>query len=75
MATSAVARGKIAAHADRGAELPPGWALDSSGEPTTDPLAALHGLLAPMGGAKGFALALLVEALAGGLAGRIWLPR
>lgn len=69
MATSAVARGKIAAHADRGAELPPGWALDSSGEPTTDPLAALHGLLAPMGGAKGFALALLVEALAGGLAG------
>jgi (2R)-3-sulfolactate dehydrogenase (NADP+) len=69
MATSAVARGKIAAYAEKGAELPPGWALDSSGQPTTDPHAALHGLLAPMGGAKGFALALLVEALAGGLAG------
>jgi (2R)-3-sulfolactate dehydrogenase (NADP+) len=69
MATSAVARGKIAAQAEKGAELPAGWALDSSGQPTTDPRAALHGLLAPMGGAKGFALALLVEALAGGVAG------
>jgi (2R)-3-sulfolactate dehydrogenase (NADP+) len=69
MATSAVARGKIAALAKAGRELPPGWALDSAGEPTTDPGAALHGLLAPLGGAKGFALALLVEALAGGLAG------
>lgn len=69
MATSAVARGKIAAHAKNGTELPPGWALDSEGRPTTDPQAALRGLLAPLGGAKGFALALLVEALAGGLAG------
>lgn len=69
MATSAVARGKIAAHAKNGTELPPGWALDSEGQPTTDPQAALRGLLAPLGGAKGFALALLVEALAGGLAG------
>lgn len=69
MATSTVARGKIAGYADRGQELPPGWALDANGQPTTDPAAALSGLLAPMGGAKGFALALLVEALAGGLAG------
>lgn len=69
MATSAVARGKIASYAAREEELPPGWALDSGGHPTTDPRAALSGLLAPMGGAKGFALALLVEALAGGLAG------
>ncbi|HZB32986.1 MAG TPA: Ldh family oxidoreductase [Streptosporangiaceae bacterium] len=69
MATSAVARGKIAAHARDGTPLPPGWALDADGRPTTDARAALHGLLAPLGGAKGFALALLVEALAGGLAG------
>ncbi len=69
MATSAVARGKIAAHAANGTELPAGWAFDSTGQPTTDPATALHGLLAPLGGAKGFALALLVEALAGGLAG------
>jgi (2R)-3-sulfolactate dehydrogenase (NADP+) len=69
MATSAVARGKIASYAGRGEELPAGWALDASGQPTTDPQAALSGMLGPMGGVKGFALALLVEALAGGLAG------
>ena len=69
MATSAVARGKIASYAKKGAELPPGWALDATGQPTTDPQAALRGLLSPLGGAKGFALALLVEAIAGGLAG------
>lgn len=69
MASSAVARGKIAAAAASGEPLPDGWALDEAGNPTTDPGAALHGLLAPLGGAKGFALALLVEAMAGGLAG------
>ncbi|WP_031466168.1 Ldh family oxidoreductase, partial [Sciscionella sediminilitoris] len=69
MATSTVARGKIAARAASGTELPEGWALDAEGRPTTDPTAALHGLLSPLGGAKGFALALLVEAFAGGVAG------
>lgn len=69
MASSAVARGKIAAAAASGEPLPDGWALDDVGSPTTDPSAALHGLLSPLGGAKGFALALLVEAIAGGLAG------
>jgi (2R)-3-sulfolactate dehydrogenase (NADP+) len=69
MATSAVARGKIASYAQRGEPLPPGWALDDAGEPTQDAQAALKGLLAPLGGAKGFALAFMVEALAGGLVG------
>jgi (2R)-3-sulfolactate dehydrogenase (NADP+) len=69
MATTTVARGKIAALAQRGEPLPPGWALDASGKPTTDARAALAGLLSPLGGAKGFALALVVEALAAGLAG------
>lgn len=69
MATSTVARGKIAAHASTNTPLPPGWALDRDGAPTTDPAAALHGMLAPMGGAKGFALALVVELLTGGLVG------
>ncbi|TKG69269.1 Ldh family oxidoreductase [Prauserella endophytica] len=69
MATSAVARGKIAAHARSGTQLPDGWALAADGTPTTDPREALHGMLSPLGGAKGFALALLVESLAGGLAG------
>ncbi|MFD4974410.1 Ldh family oxidoreductase [Streptomyces sp. NPDC058424] len=69
LATSAVARGKIAAAAQRGEQLPQGWALDADGRPTTDPQKALHGLLAPLGGAKGFVLALLVESLTGGLVG------
>ncbi|HEY2441641.1 MAG TPA: Ldh family oxidoreductase [Streptosporangiaceae bacterium] len=69
MATTTVARGKIAALARRGEPLPPGWALDAAGQPTTDAQMALEGMLSPLGGAKGFALALVVEALAAGLAG------
>lgn len=69
MATSAVARGKIATHAQSGTPLPQGWALDADGNPTVDPQAGLQGLLSPLGGAKGSALALLVESLTGGLAG------
>lgn len=69
LATSAVARGKIAAYAKRGEPLPDGWAVDASGRPTTDPQAALKGVLAPLGGGKGFALAFMVEALAAAAVG------
>lgn len=69
MALSTVARGKIAAYAREGKALPDGWALDSEGTPTNDAQAALTGLLAPLGGAKGFALAFMVEALTAGLVG------
>lgn len=69
MALTTVARGKIAAYANRGEPLPVGWALDATGQPTTDAQEALSGMLAPLGGAKGFALAFLVEALTAGLVG------
>lgn len=69
MAMSTVARGKIAALADSGEALPEGWALDKDGAPTTDLQAALHGMLSPLGGAKGYALAFLVESLTGVLVG------
>lgn len=69
LAMSAVARGKIAAYAARGEQLPDGWALDAAGEPTTDPAVALTGMLSPLGGAKGFALAFMVEAMTAGLVG------
>lgn len=69
MATSAVARGKIAAAAKKGEAIPQGWAFDQAGNPTTDAHIALMGMLAPLGGAKGFAMALLVESLSAGLAG------
>lgn len=69
LALSTVARGKIAAYAARGESLPDGWALDSDGRPTNDPQVALQGMLSPLGGAKGFALALMVEALTAGMVG------
>lgn len=69
MASTAVARGKIAAAAAAGSTVPDGWALDREGAPTTDPQAALMGMLAPLGGAKGFALAMAVESLTGVLVG------
>jgi len=56
-----VVRGKIMLYADQGQPIPLGWALDRDGNPTTDPKAALTGSLAPIGGAKGAMLALVVE--------------
>jgi (2R)-3-sulfolactate dehydrogenase (NADP+) len=49
--------------------IPLGWALDADGQPTTDAEAALKGTLLPAGGAKGAALALMVEILAAALTG------
>ena len=69
LATSAVARGKIAAKAQSGEALDPGWAFTKDGAPTTDAKEALAGMLAPLGGAKGYALAVLVESLTGVLIG------
>jgi (2R)-3-sulfolactate dehydrogenase (NADP+) len=64
-----VARGKIMLHAREGKSIPLGWALDNKGNPTTDPKAALTGSLTPIGGAKGAALALMVEVLSVALTG------
>ena len=69
LATSAVARGKIQAKAQAGAELEPGWAFTKDGAPTTDAKEALAGMLAPLGGANGYAIAVLVESLTGMLIG------
>ena len=69
LATSAVARGKIAAKAQKGEALEPGWAFDQDGQPTIDAKVALNGMLAPLGGVKGYALAVLVESLTGALVG------
>lgn len=69
MATSQVARGRIMKAAGAGQPIPEGWALDAEGLPTSDPEAALQGSLVPLGGEKGFALALMVEMLTGALAG------
>lgn len=69
LSTSAVARGKIANAAKAGGTIPEGWAVNAKGEPITDAKEALMGMLAPLGGAKGFALGLMVESLSAGLSG------
>jgi ureidoglycolate dehydrogenase (NAD+) len=68
MATSVVAIGKIMVAADKGMPIPEGWALDQNGDPTTDPAAAIKGLLLPFGGPKGSGLALIIETMASLLA-------
>ena len=73
MASSATARVNIVQAAARGEQVPLGWVLDADGKPTTEPKALLSGgSVAPSGGAKGFALALMVDILAGGLTGSHW---
>lgn len=69
LSVSQVARGKILAAGQKGESIPEGWAFDGEGRPTTDPKAALEGFMAPMAGAKGAALALMVEILAAGVTG------
>ncbi len=73
LALSVAARGKIVNANRQGTQIPEGWALDKTGQPTTDPAAALEGSLMPlggtMGGAKGAALALMVEILSAALTG------
>ncbi|MDI9348264.1 MAG: Ldh family oxidoreductase [Methylacidiphilales bacterium] len=61
MALSVVARGKIVKAKKEGTKISPDWAVDKQGKPTTDPEEALRGSLLAIGGAKGSALALMVE--------------
>ena len=63
MSSSVAARGKIRRAAIAGERLAPGVALDESGEPTSDPRAALAGVMLPAGGPKGAGLALAIAIL------------
>jgi len=65
MAMSVVARAKIRNALKRGESIPDTWGTDSKGRPTTDPAAALGGFLLPIGGHKGYGLALMVDLFAG----------
>jgi LDH2 family malate/lactate/ureidoglycolate dehydrogenase len=73
MATSVVAGGKLRLAAKKGAPIPPDWALDREGVPTTDPSEAIfHGFMQWAGGYKGFGLATVVEVLGGVLSGGLF---
>lgn len=69
MALSEAALGKIRLAAQDGRPIPASWATDAHGGPTTDPAAALAGMLLPMAGPKGYGLALMVDLLTGVLGG------
>ena len=67
MATSATARGKLLEAMRKGEKIPGNVALDAEGNPTIDPQAALKGSILPFGAHKGYALAFMIEILAGPL--------
>ena len=69
MATSVAAMGKVTSAQAKGESIPPGWAIDSDGNPTTDPVRALEGALLPTGTYKGYGLGLVIEVLSALLTG------
>jgi LDH2 family malate/lactate/ureidoglycolate dehydrogenase len=77
MATTTVAYGRVRNKANEGLPTPAGWILDRDARPTTDPTAVSErgGFLTSLGGSpensshKGYGLAMMVDILAGGLAG------
>lgn len=73
IATSKVAKSKINEARIRNEQIPDGWALDANGNPTTDPIEAIKGLMLPMEGHKGYGLALTIDVLSGVLSGAAFL--
>ena len=67
MATTNTALGKIRLKAQRNEPIPEGWMIDRQGQPLTDPKRASEGFLVPVGGPKGYGLALMFGLLAGTL--------
>ncbi len=70
IASSAVAGGKIRSYQAKNEKVPDTWLVDEEGLPTTDPFAyPFKGALQPFAGHKGYGIALMIESLAGVLAG------
>jgi len=72
IATSVTAYGKVKTKAQRGEPIPEGWMIDAHGNPLTDPKRAEEGFLLPIGGYKGYGLALVIGLLAGTLNGAVF---
>lgn len=72
MATTNAAAGKIKVLAQRGEQMPEGWMVDREGNPLTDPTRQDEGLLQPIGGAKGYGLAMAIGLIAGTLNGAVF---
>jgi ureidoglycolate dehydrogenase (NAD+) len=67
MATTNVSLGKVIVAKQEGKRIPPDWGVDADGRPTSDPNKVTG--LTPMAGAKGYALAAMVEVLCAQLMG------
>lgn len=69
-ATAIAAVGKLQVAVDKGQEIPEGWLLDKSGQPSRNPRDIFDGgALMPFGGHKGYALSVMIELMCGGLSG------
>jgi LDH2 family malate/lactate/ureidoglycolate dehydrogenase len=69
MATSVVAGNKLQVAKERGEKIPLGWALDEEGNPTDDPDAGMRGVILPVGGVKGYGMAVCLDILTGVVSG------
>ncbi|KAF1830438.1 Malate/L-lactate dehydrogenase [Decorospora gaudefroyi] len=69
MAPSVAARGKIYKALRRGDKIPGEWALDKDGHRTDNPAKALEGVMLPMGGPKGSAIAIMMDVFSGVFSG------
>ncbi len=68
IATSQVAVGHLSVMAMRGEPIPEGWILDKDGQPTTNPRDFFEGgIFLPFGTYKGYGLAVIIDAITGGL--------
>ncbi|KON29430.1 hypothetical protein AC480_03200 [miscellaneous Crenarchaeota group archaeon SMTZ1-55] len=68
IASSQVAIGHLSVMAMRGEAIPEGWILDKEGQPTTNPQDFFEGgAILPFGTYKGYGLAVIIDALTGGL--------
>ena len=72
MATSTVAGGSIYKARVENRPIPPTWALDADGKPTTDPHKAAY--WTPAAGAKGYGLGVIIDVLTGILSGGAFGP-
>lgn len=68
-AFGATAHGKIRVYAQKNLPIPEGWAQDSNGEPTTDAVKAIDGLIQPVGGYKGIGMAMVMGIMSSMLSG------
>ena len=67
IATTVAAYGKVKVAAQKGEFIPDTWMIDRNGQPITDPQKSSEGSLLPIGGYKGYGLAVMIGLLAGAL--------